>query len=146
MFRLERRDRESLLLLRSRRQAMDGCPRHQRGDILAQPQEADAPRKVRLLGARSHTGAITRVAGVLPSLNVSDDVESHADIGSPQFRDGLEQKVHTFWRNDLTDEDDSPGRGLTRMPGMRPSRNRVVDDARFPRGNAVAQKLLLDEA
>src|SRR5262245_3088804 len=31
------------------------------------------------------------------------------------------------------------------MPRMRPSGNRVVDDPRFPRGDTMTEKLLLDE-
>ena len=46
----------------------------------------------------------------------------------------------------MTDEDDAPPHGLTRMPGVRPPRNRVVDNARLSRGNPVREKLLLDEA
>src|SRR6185503_1218648 len=125
---------------------MDRCRCQQRGNVLAKPEEADTPGKVRLLGARSDARAITRVARRFPSLDVSDDVEGHAGIGSPQLRNRLEEKVHAFWRNDLTNEDDASRHRLTRMPRVGASRNGVVDDARFPRGNAVVQKLMLDEA
>jgi hypothetical protein len=62
---------------------MDGCRRQQRRDILSKSEEPDASDEVRLLGASSDSAAITRVARVLPSIDVSDDIEGHADIGSP---------------------------------------------------------------
>ena len=42
---------------------MHGCSRQKGGDVFAEAEEADAPSKVRRLGACTHTRPIARVTG-----------------------------------------------------------------------------------
>ena len=73
MSRFERRNRESLLLLWSRRQTMDGCRRQKRGDILSKSEDP-AFRRVWIHRLHDHDGSAPGEGGLAQWLKLAEAV------------------------------------------------------------------------
>src|SRR5207237_5620865 len=107
-------------LLGPRPEAVDGCRCHQHRHVFKQTEETYRPRQIGLRRPRTDARAIAAVPRVLPSFDVADHVQRDIETACSQLRNGVEEKIESFRRNDLSDEDDAAGNALLRWPLVRP--------------------------